>query len=115
VTSLFKMRATSREVKLKLIEFLYFYLMPEGPSPALTSVSAPTTALPQRSPSKVGGGGGGRAQSRTVNGTGAEGSPYGQGTKTMEEKQGLLGRYLNNVEDLVDDLRDTAPFGGTVY
>lgn len=107
------MRATSREVKLKLIEFLYFYLMPEAPLPALTSVSAPTTALPQRSPSKIGGGG--RVQSRSLNGTGAEGSPYGQGTKTMEEKQGLLGRYLNNVEDLVDDLRDTAPFGGTVY
>jgi len=33
----------------------------------------------------------------------------------MEEKQGLLGRYLSNVEDLVDDLRDNAPFGGTVY
>ena len=104
------MRATSREVKLKLIEFLYFYLMPEAPLPALTSVSAPTTAVLQRSPSEVGGG-----QSRSVNGAGADGSSYGQGTKTMEEKQGLLGRYLGNVEDLVDDLRDSAPFGGAVY
>ncbi|OAR00553.1 hypothetical protein LLEC1_07019, partial [Akanthomyces lecanii] len=32
VTSLFKSRSTSREVKLKLVEFLYFYLMPETPS-----------------------------------------------------------------------------------
>lgn len=114
VTSLFKMRATSREVKLKLIEFLYFYLMPEAPLPALTSVSAPTTALPHRSPSKVGRGGGG-PQSRSVNNVGPEGSHYCPDTKTMEEKQGLLGRYLSNVEDLVDDLRDNAPFGGTVY
>ena len=108
------MRATSREVKLKLIEFLYFYLMPEAPLPAMTSVSAPATAtaLPKRSPSEVGGGG---AQGRSLNGAGADGLPCAQGTKTMEEKQGLLGKYLSNVDDLVDDLRDNAPFGGAVY
>src|SRR5271155_4207093 len=33
VTSLFKSRSTSREIKLKLVEFLYFYLMPETPPP----------------------------------------------------------------------------------
>lgn len=32
-------------------------------------------------------------------------------TRTMEEKQALLGRYLNNVEDLVEDLRESTPFG----
>src|SRR5204862_4370398 len=32
ITSLFKLHATSREVKLKVVEFLYFYLMPETPS-----------------------------------------------------------------------------------
>ncbi|KAI9880531.1 MAG: hypothetical protein M1830_002571 [Pleopsidium flavum] len=112
VTSLFKMRATSREVKLKLIEFLYFYLMPEAPpSTTMTSVSAPATAVLQRSPSKIGG----EAMSRSVNGAGKETAEYGEGIRTTEEKQGLLGRYLNNVEDLVDDLRDNAPFGGTVY
>ncbi|KOS21613.1 Cell division control protein 14 [Escovopsis weberi] len=31
ITSLFKSRSTAREVKLKLVEFLYFYLMPESP------------------------------------------------------------------------------------
>ena len=102
------MRATSRQVKLKLIEFLYFYLMPEAP--ALTTVSAPATAVHQRSPSKIE-----VAQTRSVNGASSEASSYGQGTKTTEEKQGLLGRYLSNVEDLVDDLRDNAPFGGSVY
>ncbi|KAI5308605.1 hypothetical protein KEM55_005303, partial [Ascosphaera atra] len=30
VTSLFKSRYTSKEVKLKIVEFLYFYLMPEA-------------------------------------------------------------------------------------
>lgn len=80
VTSLFKQRATSREVKMKLVEFLYFYLMPEG-----------------------------AASGKTLGGVG------GEGTRSTEEKQVMLAKYLNNVEDLVEDLRDNAPFGGTVY
>lgn len=109
VTSLFKLRATAREVKLKLVEFLYFYLMPETPTiPA--AGSAPNTAVLglQRSPSKLA-----SAFSRSVNGAG-----NGRGnreTRTTEEKQRLLGRYLSNVEDLVEDLKETAPFGGSVY
>ena len=99
VTSLFKMRATSREVKLKLMEFLYFYLMPEAP---------PTPAL-QRSPSKIG------RPATNGDASGSEKSQDPANTRTTEEKQRLLSQYLNNVEDLVDDLRDNAPFGGTVY
>ncbi|KAL4815563.1 cell division protein Cdc14 [Aspergillus spinulosporus] len=107
VTSLFKQRSTAREVKLKLVEFLYFYLMPET---AMVSVSAPNTAL-QRSPSKLGG-----PVSRSVNVSGAHSNGRGnRDTRTTEEKQSLLGRYLNNVEDLVEDLKETAPFGATVY
>ncbi|SPN97388.1 related to cell division control protein 14 [Cephalotrichum gorgonifer] len=49
ITSLFKSRSTTREVKLKLVEFLYFYLMPEVPS----DPSKPgARAAAQRSPSK---------------------------------------------------------------
>ncbi|GES59229.1 cell division control protein 14 [Aspergillus terreus] len=107
VTSLFKQRATSREVKLKLVEFLYFYLMPETP---MTAVSAPNTGL-QRSPSKLGG-----PVSKSVNVPGGPHGPRGsRDTRTTDEKQTLLGRYLNNVEDLVEDLKETAPFGATVY
>ena len=90
VTSLFKSRGTSREVKMKVVEFFYFYLMPETP------VSSSAGGGVQRSPSK-------RTASRD-GGTQA-------GTKTTEEKQGLLGKHLNNVEDLVEDLRESAPFG----
>ncbi|KKK14111.1 hypothetical protein P175DRAFT_0159746 [Aspergillus ochraceoroseus IBT 24754] len=108
VTSLFKQRSTSREVKLKLVEFLYFYLMPETP---MVPASAPNTAH-QRSPSKLG-----PVQvSRSVNVSGAHSSGKGnRDTRTTDEKQSLLGRYLNNVEDLVEDLKETAPFGATVY
>ncbi|KAL1953440.1 hypothetical protein VTO42DRAFT_2818 [Malbranchea cinnamomea] len=116
VTSLFKLRSTSREVKLKLVEFLYFYLMPETPStpnvPA-NAVSAPNTGMqqqqqPHRRPTKLAG-----VFSRSVNGIGDNKVNGTDGrTKTTEEKQELLGRYLNNVADLVEDLKETAPFGG---
>ena len=84
---------------MKLVEFLYFYLMPEAPATSISSkqLGVMTDRL-QRSPSKrVGGSHNGRCDDR--------------GTKTTEEKQGLLGKYLSNVEDLVEDLRENAPFG----
>lgn len=84
---------------MKLVEFLYFYLMPETPTVAGGDFGGVDMTGLQRSPSKTlgSGGGGGLA-----------------GTKTTEEKQGLLGRYLNNVEDLVEDLRESAPFGASL-
>ncbi|KAI9923838.1 hypothetical protein ASPWEDRAFT_133077 [Aspergillus wentii DTO 134E9] len=115
VTSLFKQRATSREVKLKLVEFLYFYLMPETPTTTVASpvgASAPNTAIMgQRSPSKLAS----KPFSRSVNAEPQNNGKGGRDTRTTDEKQALLGRYLNNVEDLVEDLKETAPFGATVY
>ena len=112
VTSLFKQRGTSREVKFKLVEFLYFYLMPENPIlPTGYGISAPNTAMGglQHSPSKMG------PFSRSANVSANHGSSGNRVTRTTDEKQALLGRYLNNVEDLVEDLKETAPFGATVY
>lgn len=88
---------------MKLIEFLYFYLMPETPVMTMNRDSTGVAAMCmaerlQRSPSKRFGGAGGDDG----------------GTKTMEEKTVLLGKYLNNVEDLVQDLRETAPFGANI-
>ena len=99
VTSLFKSRGTSREVKMKVVEFLYFYLMPETPVVANGAGVGGGGGL-HRSPSKRLG--------NAANGVGET------GTKTTEEKQGLLGRYLSNVEDLVEDLRESAPFGASL-
>jgi len=108
VTSLFKARGTSREVKLKLVEFLYFYLMPETPAPKLSvSTSASNTAIL-----------GGRGKEviaafdrrrETVNGV--EPNMTTGATRTTEEKQVLLGKHLSNVQDLVEDLRE----GGGVF
>ncbi|KAM3452366.1 hypothetical protein NHJ6243_009393 [Beauveria neobassiana] len=108
VTSLFKSRSTSREVKLKLVEFLYFYLMPETPSIPRADRRDSLPDMLQRSPSKLASafGGGDAAHKRGRGETG--------GTLSTSEKQQLLSRHLSNVEDLVKDLRTCAPFGGVV-
>jgi hypothetical protein len=109
VTSLFRSRETGREVKLKLVEFLYFYLMPETPSIPSTKATASVPALMQRSPSKLAG-----AFTRTDVGAGRKRADSENDTRTTEEKQALLGRHLSSVDDLVADLRESTPFGGVV-
>lgn len=107
VTSLFKSRSTSREVKLKLVEFLYFYLMPETPSIPRADATTSVPAIIQRSPSKLAGAFDGAKARRRADSESLD-------TRTTEEKQALLGRYLSSVDDLVADLRESAPFGGVV-
>lgn len=102
VTSLFRARTTGQDVRLKIIEFLYFYLMPETPQDLLPGQNNESMNMLQRSPSK---------STRST----SSGSSEGDGeTKTTEEKQALLGKHLNNVEDLVQDLREHRPFAGVV-
>ena len=73
VSSLFKGKGVGKEVKMRAMEFLYFYLLPEGR---------------------------------------VRGCEIGEEeTRGTEEKGELLGRYLGGVEDLVSDLRESAPFG----
>ncbi|KAF1921505.1 cell division protein Cdc14 [Ampelomyces quisqualis] len=96
VTSLFKDEETIQNVKVKLLEFLYFYLMPETPTPSLRrSPSKLANAFDRRTGSANGDDGGGAAK---------------KNTRTQEEKQYLLGKYLSNVDALVDDLQESAPF-----
>ena len=109
VTSLFKSYETTREVKLKLVEFLYFYLMPETPSIPSSNATVSVPAMLQRSPSKLVG-----AFNRTESGARRRADSESESTRTTEEKQALLGRYLHSVDELVADLQDTTPFGGVV-
>lgn len=110
VTSLFKSRSTKQDVKMRTLEFLYFYLMPEAPPS--TSSSAPNTGVGlQRSPSKLQAlAGHARTHSGDSDAAGLEGADEVQATKTTEEKQKLLGRHLSNVNELVRDLRENAVF-----
>lgn len=115
VTSIFKSRSTSREVKLKLVEFLYFYLMPETPSIPRADARDSMPAMLQRSPSKLAKAFGGGANSSAANGRKRRGGDDETDfTRTTEDKQALLGRHLHNVDDLVRDLTAATPFGGVV-
>jgi len=100
VTSLFKDEETTQSVKVKLLEFLYFYLMPEAP------VLYPNTGF-QRSPSKLVGAF--ERRNSTANGDDGGGTTK-KNIRAQEEKQHMLARYLNNVDALVQDLQESAPF-----
>ncbi|KAI5821087.1 cell division protein Cdc14 [Pyronema omphalodes] len=89
ITTLFKRRDTPRDVKLKILEFLYFYLMPEMPT---TSATSPISTTPLKGRSFLN-----KREYRT--------------DRSTEEKQRMLGEYINNVERLVADLRQSQPFG----
>jgi len=118
-------------VKTKVLEFLYFYLMDESPSRASSSASTtptgtntPATAIRvnagavgvkaalQEVFEKGREGGNGKStvsSDETLVHDGEDGEGEKQ-TRTTEEKQRILGRYLSNVEDLVGDLRESVPF-----
>ncbi|KAK5937043.1 hypothetical protein PMZ80_010792 [Knufia obscura] len=110
ITSLSKSRTTSREVKMKLVEFLYFYLMPEVAPPKVTTSATNTAIL----------GGRGRElraafadhrRRETITTHAVEEEGDGK-TRSQEEKQNMLSKYLNNVQDLVEDLKEGGgPFG----
>lgn len=105
VTTLFKDEETTQSVKVKLLEFLYFYLMPEAP---VLPASAPNTAMGlHRSPSKLAGAF--ERRNGTVSGDDGGGAAR-KNIRTQEDKQHMLAQYLNNVDALVQDLHESAPF-----
>lgn len=97
VTSLFKDEETTKSVKVKVLEFLYLYLMPETPEPSL-----------QRSPSKLAS----AFDRRSSSATGDEGGCASKHARSQQDKQYMLGQYLSNVDALVEDLQEAAPFTG---
>lgn len=109
VTSLFKSRNTAKEVKMQTLEFLYFYLMPESPARGTKRVA--NTENLQQSPSKLTEASAGHTRTHSGDSRGGMDPDGPSHSRTTEEKQRSLGRYLNNVADLVHDLGESAPFG----
>jgi hypothetical protein len=131
VTALFKERETSRPVKLKVLEFLYFYLMDEDGSSRNESKQGQSNTDSTVSHSEEDGSTGtmrrvGGVEDRTGStGSSDSGAPGwaelsmvetdGRGLlKTTREKQRQLGKYLSNVDDLVQDLKESRVFQETV-
>ena len=87
---------------MKILEFLYFYLIPE---PALPPFSSSTSLSGTSSSSSSSG----SDSSSTTSGTTRK-----QIRRTTEEKKGLVGKLLGGekgVEGLVRDLQEFRPFG----
>lgn len=81
--------------------------MPEMPTivSAMASNSVPAMNVLQRSPSKLAGAFGDRMGRKRAESESSD-------CRSTEEKQALLSKYLSSVDDLVADLRESAPFGG---
>lgn len=103
VTSLFRARNTPQPIKLKIVEFFYFYLMPELPQD--TGIGTKTPAH-QRNASKAS-----ILSVQTIDSVSSTGETL---TRTTENKQNMLGQYLTNVQDLVLDMREHAALGQSV-
>jgi hypothetical protein len=123
IKDLLRSEETSKGVKMRVMEFLYFYLMPEVPSspPSSQKPSVNGTAIRvKRSASLLNddGGSGGVPLSNGTNssfmeggrGYDNEGQKIEKTVKSTREKQRLLGQYLSNVDDLVQDLRESNLF-----
>lgn len=92
---------------MKLVEFLYFYLMPETAGVKQTASATNTAVLGGRGKELVA-----AFDRRRETMSAAESLSKGDGrTRSTEEKQNMLGKHLSNVEDLVEDLREgSGPF-----
>jgi Cell division control protein 14, SIN component len=114
ITGLFKRKDTSHAVRynrhhrvltnrsVKILEFLYFYLIPE---PALPKCASPTSSSTE-TPSSEGSG--------SDSSSSSAGLPPKIIRRTTEEKKGMVGKLLGGekgVEGLVRDLQEFRPFG----
>lgn len=77
ISRLFKMKETPKDVKLRILEFWFFYLVPETQK----------KPLPSHQPNDL------------------------NLRRTAEEKRNILGKYLGNVNGLVQELNVSKPFG----
>ncbi|OSS43365.1 hypothetical protein B5807_11933 [Epicoccum nigrum] len=86
ITSLQSDEETTQSVKVTVLEFLYFYLLPEAPPPTRKG------AFERR---------GSTDSSKSV---------HSKNIRSQEEKQRMLGKYIANVDCLFEDLQESDPF-----
>ncbi|KAF3039612.1 hypothetical protein E8E11_002969 [Didymella keratinophila] len=88
ITSLQSDEETTQSVKVTVLEFLYFYLLPEAPPPSRKLASQ----FDRR---------GSTDSSKSITST-----PI----RSQEEKQRMLGKYIANVDCLFEDMQESDPF-----
>ncbi|KAJ4405723.1 hypothetical protein N0V91_005030 [Didymella pomorum] len=88
ITSLQSDEETTQSVKVTVLEFLYFYLLPEAPPPSR----------------KLAG------HSDRRGSTDSSKSITSKPIRSQEEKQRMLGKYIANVDCLFEDMQESDPF-----
>lgn len=90
ITKLFKQKETPKDVKLRILEFLFFYLIPETQKPTL-----PTNN---------------KSEGDKENNSISQLSELSK-RKNTKDKSALLRHYLGNVDGLIQELEISKPFG----
>lgn len=106
VAAVFRSKDVGQETRMRVLEFFYFYLMPEGPVVPVQGQGQQAVGEMRRSPSKV-------TPVRIASDTSTSDAGVGS-MKSTAEKQALLGKYVPNVQELVNDLAEAAPFTDAV-
>lgn len=88
ITSLQSDEETTQSVKVTVLEFLYFYLLPEAPPPS--------RKLAGHSDRR-----GSADSSKSIT---------SKPIRSQEEKQRMLGKYIANVDCLFEDMQESDPF-----
>lgn len=110
VASMLKSRGTAKDVRVRAMEFLSFYLMPEAAPASEEERDEHDTDTVQRIPSKAVGG----LQSHSRTSSNESGSSMDVDnepgmTRSTAEKKAYLERWLGNVDWLVQDLPGGVP------
>ena len=116
VASLLKSRGTAKDVRVRAMEFLSFYLMPEAAEPeaAAEAIEGHDMATVQRTPSKSASGNVAHSRTRSNESTGSMDVDEEVGTtRTTKEKKAYLERWLGNVDWLVQDLPGGVPLASS--
>jgi hypothetical protein len=109
VASLLKSRGTSKDVRVRAMEFLSFYLMPEAADTEASEAHEISTV--QRTPSKSPAGFMIHARTNSTDSSGSSmdiDDDSGE-TRSTHEKKAYLEKWLGNVDWLVQDLPGGVP------
>lgn len=101
---LFKPKETPKNVKLRILEFLFFYLIPETTKGSASGNANKSKSQQQQQPNHR------HSNSSNTNSDSAKLNALKQ-KKTTQEKSKILRKYLGNVDGLITELEASKPFG----
>lgn len=105
ICELFNQRKTRKEIKLKILEFLFFYLIPESNSDYQNDGKGSDCNIKYQGDQLV------NLDNHVITSQSKTHYKDGISRRSMSEKADYLRRYLLNVDDLVEEMLTSKPFG----